>query len=168
MKVETIEEFLTYFDSIRGRTRRVAACIPADKVEWTPRPGSFTLGDLVRHIAATERWMVGENIQGRPSAYQGCGTELADGLDNVLAYLDTMHSQFLEILMSLSDEDLKRPCITPAGTELARWKWLRAMIEHEVPHRGQIYLLLGLLDVPTPPLYGLTSEQVRERSVQPD
>jgi uncharacterized damage-inducible protein DinB len=39
------------------------------------------------------------------------------------------------------------------------------MVEHEVHHRGQIYALLGLLEVPTPPLYGLTSEQVRERSV---
>jgi uncharacterized damage-inducible protein DinB len=38
------------------------------------------------------------------------------------------------------------------------------MIEHEIHHRGQLYLYLGLLDVPTPPIYGLTSEEVRERS----
>lgn len=41
------------------------------------------------------------------------------------------------------------------------WKWLRLMPEHEIHHRGQIYALLGLLDVPAPPLYGLTSEEVR-------
>jgi uncharacterized damage-inducible protein DinB len=45
------------------------------------------------------------------------------------------------------------------------WKWLRAMVEHEVHHRGEIYLMLGHLGVETPPLYGLTSEEVRERSV---
>jgi uncharacterized damage-inducible protein DinB len=39
------------------------------------------------------------------------------------------------------------------------------MIEHEVHHRGQIYLMLGMLNVATPPLYGLTAEQVRQRSV---
>ena len=38
------------------------------------------------------------------------------------------------------------------------------MVEHEAHHRGQIYLMLGMLGVPTPPLYGLTEEQVRERS----
>jgi uncharacterized damage-inducible protein DinB len=38
------------------------------------------------------------------------------------------------------------------------------MVEHEVHHRGQMYLMLGMLDVPTPPLYGLTSEEVRARS----
>jgi uncharacterized damage-inducible protein DinB len=36
--------------------------------------------------------------------------------------------------------------------------------EHECHHRGQIYLYLGMLGVPTPPLYGLTSEQVRAES----
>jgi uncharacterized damage-inducible protein DinB len=38
------------------------------------------------------------------------------------------------------------------------------MIEHEVHHRGQIYLILGMLGVETPPIYGLTSEEVRARS----
>lgn len=38
------------------------------------------------------------------------------------------------------------------------------MVEHEVHHRGQLYQMLGMLSVATPPLFGLTSEQVRARS----
>jgi uncharacterized damage-inducible protein DinB len=38
------------------------------------------------------------------------------------------------------------------------------MIEHEAHHRGQIYLMLGLHGVPTPPIYGLTSEEVAARA----
>jgi uncharacterized damage-inducible protein DinB len=38
------------------------------------------------------------------------------------------------------------------------------MVEHEAHHRGQIYLMLGMLGIPTPPLYGLTEERVRELS----
>jgi uncharacterized damage-inducible protein DinB len=38
------------------------------------------------------------------------------------------------------------------------------MVEHEVHHRGQIYLMLGMLGVATTPLFGLTSEEVRSRS----
>jgi uncharacterized damage-inducible protein DinB len=37
------------------------------------------------------------------------------------------------------------------------------MAEHEAHHRGQIYLYLSILGVETPPIFGLTSEQVRER-----
>jgi len=38
------------------------------------------------------------------------------------------------------------------------------MVEHEVNHRSQIYVYLGMLGIPTPALYGLTSEEVKERS----
>jgi uncharacterized damage-inducible protein DinB len=38
------------------------------------------------------------------------------------------------------------------------------MIEYEIHHRGQIYIYLAMLEVPTPALYGLTEEQVREHS----
>lgn len=48
--------------------------------------------------------------------------------------------------------------------QIATWKWLRAMCKHEIHHRGQIYAYLGMLGVAAPPLFGLTSEQVRERS----
>jgi uncharacterized damage-inducible protein DinB len=37
------------------------------------------------------------------------------------------------------------------------------MTEHEAHHRGQIYLYLSILGVETPPIFGLTSEQVRAR-----
>ena len=39
------------------------------------------------------------------------------------------------------------------------------MVEHEIHHRGQLYLLLSMLGVATPPIYGLTSEEVRARSL---
>jgi uncharacterized damage-inducible protein DinB len=40
-------------------------------------------------------------------------------------------------------------------------------VEHEAHHRGQIYLMLGMRGVPTPPIFGLTSEEVRARSILP-
>ena len=165
MEIPSAEQFLGYFESVRGRTRRVVERIPPERLEWAPREGAFTLGDQVRHLAATQRWMFAENAAGRPSRYPGCGRDLADGYDAVLAYLDAMHAEAVAIIGALSPDDLRRPCATPGGASLATWKWLRAMVEHEVHHRGQIYLMLNLLGVPTPPLYGLTSEEVYARSV---
>jgi uncharacterized damage-inducible protein DinB len=108
--------------------------------------------------------MYAENVKLRLSRYPGHGPELADGYDRVLEFMNRMHAEAMEIFRSLSDDDLRRKCLTPGGAEIATWKWLRAMVEHEIHHRGQLYLYLGLLDVPTPPIYGLTSEEVRARS----
>ena len=165
MEIVRAETFLPYFENIRARTIRVASLIPPERIEWTHRPGAFTLGDLVRHLAATERWMFAENVRGKPSRYPGHGRELADGRDAVLSYLGRMHEESMRIFGALTPEQLQASVTTPAGTPIAAWKWLRAMVEHEVHHRGQIYLMLSMLGVPTPPIYGLTSEQVYERSV---
>src|SRR5882724_5876348 len=164
MEIRSVEQFLEYWGSLRGRTRRVVTCIPPDRLEWTYRAGAFTLGDLVRHLATIERYMYAETVAGRPSRYPGCGRELADGYDAVLAYFDRLDADAKAIIGALSDADLERKCQTPAGAAITTWKWLRAMVEHEAHHRGQIYLMLNMLEVPTPPLYGLTSEEVRMRS----
>ena len=159
-----MHELISYFDRIRERTMRVVACVPPDRLDWTYREGKFTLGDLMRHLASIERWMFAENAQRQPSRYPGHGPELADGYDAVVDYMRRMHAESMAIFSALTDEDLDAKCTTPGGAELRVGKWLRSMIEHEVHHRGQIYLYLGMLGVETPPLYGLTEEEVARRS----
>lgn len=158
-------EFLAYFDKVRARTLRVAAAIPPERLEWSYAPGKFSFGDILRHLGAIERHMFAENALLRPSRYPGHGRELADGYEQVFDYLGRMHAAAMEIFAALTPADLERKCTTPGGTELTVWKWLRSMAEHEIHHRGQIYVYLSILGVPAPPLYGLTSEQVRARSV---
>jgi uncharacterized damage-inducible protein DinB len=166
VEIRTIQPFLQYFGNIRERTMRVARCVPADKVEWSYAPGKFTLGDLLRHIAITERYLFAENIQGRPSRYTTHGKEWADGLENVLAFMERLHAESMSIFEKLTDADLQNKCVSVAGTDVVIWKLLRSMVEHETHHRAQLYTYLGILGVPTPPLYGLTSEEVRSRGTR--
>lgn len=157
-------DLIPYFDRIRERTMHVVACVPPERIDWTYKPGKFTFGDVMRHLASIERWMFTENAMGRVSRYPGHGRELADGYDQVVAYMNEMHAQSMEILNTLTEEDLKRRTKTPGGAELAVGKWLRGMIEHEAHHRGQLYLYCSMLDIKTPPIFGLTEEQVHERA----
>jgi uncharacterized damage-inducible protein DinB len=166
MELQHIDSFLAYYESVRGRTLRVLRCIPRDHFEWTYRDGKFSFADLIRHIAATERYMFTENALGRPSAYPGHGRNLADGYEQVFDFFERSHADSVALLKTLTPADLQRKCTTPAGIDITVWKWLRAMIEHEIHHRGQFYIYLGILGVPSPPLYGLTSEQVFERTVE--
>jgi uncharacterized damage-inducible protein DinB len=164
MEIHRIEPFLDYFARVRERTLKVINRIPPDKMNWTYKQGKFTFADMIRHLAAIERYMYAENAQLKPSRYPGHGAELADGYEAVLEFFDRMHAETVEILRRLTDDDLKKKCVTPGGAAISVWKWLRAMIEHEVHHRGQLYLYLAMIDEETPPIYGLTSEEVLERS----
>ncbi len=164
MEIRTIQPFLHYFENVRERTMRVARSIPPDQLDWSYAPGKFTFGDLLRHLAVSERFLWAETLQGHKSRYTTHGKELADGYEKVISFVERLHAESMEIFARFSDEDLQRKCKTPDDAEITRWKWLRLMVEHEIHHRGQIYLYLGMLGVPTPPMYGLTSEQVRARS----
>jgi len=161
VELRAIEPFIEYFEKVRGRTMRVVRCIPADKLEYSFGEGRFTLGDLVRHLAVVERYTWAECVQGKPHRYSGCGREWADGLENVIALMERLHQESMHIFSRFTPEELAAKCLTPEGSPITRWKALRLMIEHEIHHRGEIYAYLGLLGVKTPPLYGMTSEELR-------
>ncbi len=152
--------FLDYWESVRKRTKRVAACIPEDKMEWAPAAGRWSCGDILRHLGGIERDMYARTATGQPSAYGGHQRSIAEGSEAIIAYLDRCHEESMEIFRGLTAEQWSGKCFTPAGTPITTWKWLRLMPEHEAHHRGQLYQILGQLGVKTPPLYGLSEEEV--------
>jgi uncharacterized damage-inducible protein DinB len=157
--------FLNHLDSVHARTRRIAVLIPPGDLEWAPAPDRFTFGDQLRHLAGIERFMYAETVSGRPSRYPGHEHSLAEGSDAVLSYYDSLHAEARGIFAGLPEGRLAEKCQTPAGSPITVWKWLRAHLEHEAHHRGQLYLMLGMRGIATPQLYGLSSEEVRARSV---
>jgi uncharacterized damage-inducible protein DinB len=166
VEILRVAPFLDYLDRVHERTRRIVVLIPPTQLDWSPAPGKFSFADLVRHLAGIERFMYAETVHGRPSAYPGHDRALAEGWRATLTYYDRLHAEARTLFEELTDARLMEKCLTPAGTPITVGKWLRAMIEHEAHHRGQLYLMLGMRGVPTPPIYGLTSEEVRDRSRQ--
>ncbi|MFX0092893.1 MAG: DinB family protein [Candidatus Hodarchaeota archaeon] len=164
MEITDINSFLSYYKKIRKRTLRVIACIPPEKMEWSPKPEKMTLGDIIRHLAAIERYMYAETIRGNKSKYPGYQKEVAASYPTSVDFMNALHEESLEIFGKMTPEQLQQKCLTPAKTPITVWKWLRAMVEHEVHHRGHIYTYLGLLGIKTPPIFGLTSEEVLDRS----
>jgi uncharacterized damage-inducible protein DinB len=165
VEIQNIETFLPYFETIRERTLRVLRVVPPEKLEWRHSGDVFSCGDLARHIAAVERYTFAENVLGRPSRYRGCGPELAEGHENVIAFMERMHQETVEMLKGLTPDDLAGKGLSPKGVPMTAWKLLRAMVEHEVHHRGEMYVYLALLGVPRPPLYGVTEPELRRFSV---
>lgn len=161
-------ELLNYLDRLHERTRRLITLIPPADVEWAPASHWFTIGSLVRHMAGMERWMWAETIVGRVSRYPGHGPELSCDCNSIVEYFDRLHHESRAIFAQVTTQTLQAPVVTPGGATLPCWKWLRSMIEHEAHHRGQLYLMLAMRGVSTPPIFGMTSEEVHARSLSPE
>ncbi len=155
-----IDTFLRYFDNVHKRTARLLPLVPEGGLELTPSPHNFSFGDIFRHLASVERNMFVAIAVGEENNYKGHQKHFADGHEAVKDYYDTLHQEAIEKLATLTNDDLPEKCITPAGASMSRSSWLRAMIEHEIHHRGQLYLMLSMVGVTTPPIFGLTSEDL--------
>lgn len=157
-----LNAFLKQYESIRKRTLKLIEVIQPQHLDFAYKDGKFTIADQIRHIGAIERYLFAETYAGRKNIYNGCGKELADGYENIIEFFNHTHTESIQIFRSFDDSDLEEVCHTPTGYAIKRGKWLDLLAEHEIHHRAQIYLYLNLLDVKTPPMYGLTAEEVEK------
>ncbi len=159
------ESMLQEFREEVKLTRKLLACVPADKLGWKPHPRSMTLGQLVLHIASVpggiaeitraDTFDVSKSDFNPPSPRN---------MEEVHAALDQS--------VHLVEETLSNA--TPAVAE-AEWRllfgnkelsrsprasvWRSLMFNHWIQHRGQLTVYLRLLDVPVPVTYGPTADE---------
>jgi uncharacterized damage-inducible protein DinB len=160
--IRSVDGFIAYFASIRRRTLHFVGVLPAEQMDWAPRAGEFTCGDLVRHLAAGEAMFVGAVVNGR-WLYTGHDAGPAD-LAGALAHLASGHAAAMDRLRTLPDAALNEHRPSLDGPSIRAWRLLMAMVEHEVHHRSQLAMYLTLLGVPPPHIYGLGVEDVIARA----
>ena len=161
--ISDIPSFIGYFDGVRRRTGNYLRTLPPDRIDWAPRAGEFTCGDLIRHLAAGEQMFVGTVVNAR-WAYPGHAGTPGDTLAGLLTALEQGHATAMAQLRGLPDSVLREPRPTLDGPPLKAWRLLMAMVEHEIHHRSQLAMYLTLLGVTPPHIYGLGVEDVIARA----
>ncbi|MBI5032490.1 MAG: DinB family protein [Chloroflexi bacterium] len=157
--IQTISSFINYFDGIRNRTLNYINTIPADKIDWSPRQGELTCGDIIRHLAAGEKMFCGVVADGRWQ-YAGHDKNLAASRAELIAYLEATHTAAMNQLRAVDDSQLNQPRPALKGGSVKAWRWLMAMVEHEVHHRSQLASYLSLMGITPPHIYGLGIEDI--------
>lgn len=161
--LQQIAPFITYFSSIRQRTLTFIHTIPASQFDWSPQPGEFTCGDIVRHLAAAEQMFVGAVVTEKWH-YAGHDHTTHPNKAAAIAYLETSHATAMTRLRTLSDTALHQPVPSLDGPPVKSWRLLMALVEHEIHHRSQLAMYLTLLGITPPHLYGMGVEDVIARA----
>jgi len=159
--IASMREFIEYFDGVRRRTVGFFRTIPADMIDWAPKNGEYTCGDIVRHVAASESMFTGVVADGA-WRYDGHARELGVSRAETLALLDARHAAATQALATAGDAALTelRPALEPGGRPIRGWRVLMAMCEHEVHHRSQLASYLTLMGIEAPDIFGLGVEDV--------
>ncbi len=158
-----VSSFIQYYESIRRRTLNFIQAVPVDKLEWSPAPGEFTFGDLIRHLTAAESMFVGAAVHGRWK-YAGHAQHGRQELADLIASMNARHSEAMATLGGLADDELSNHRPSLDGPPVRVWRLLMAMIEHEIHHRSQLAMYLTLNHVKPPHIYGMGVEDVIARA----
>jgi len=164
--IQSTVDFIKYFDSIRRRTMNYIRVVPADRLDWSPKPGEFTCADILRHIVEAEKMFVRVAMEGRWK-YDGHESDKKQSLEELIALLETTHLEAMDKLKQFPDQDLNEPRFGPKGEghPLKAWRWLMAMTEHEIHHRSQLAVYLSLMGIQPPHIFGLGVEDLIALSV---
>jgi len=159
--IGSVAEFARYFDGVRRRTWSAVDRVGSDLLGWAPRPGEMTCGEIVRHLAGAERFFVTKVVEDRFTEDLDPGPDLDHAATRSL--LEAVHREQMDRLERLGDETLRAPRRDLDGGTVRAWRFLMAMVEHEVHHRSQLDCYLAEAGVEPPQIYGWRMEDVLAR-----
>jgi uncharacterized damage-inducible protein DinB len=125
--------------------------VGADEWLWVPPGGARPIGEMVSHVAGCKN-MYQDHAFGRatltwidPAADQKLGDATPLGIDALLTRLLSAQQRLRASVAALrDDEELVRPRRTNWG-ELRETRWIiKALIEHDLYHAGEINHLRSL------------------------
>jgi uncharacterized damage-inducible protein DinB len=159
--IASVADFVRYFEGVRRRTLATVERVSPDVLDRAPRPGEFTCGEIVRHLTGAERFFVTKVLEDRFTADLDPGPPLDRA--ETLTRLATVHRRETARLAAMPDARLAVPLRDLDGGTVTAWRFLMAMVEHEVHHRSQLDSYLAELGIEPPQLYGYRMEAVLDR-----
>jgi uncharacterized damage-inducible protein DinB len=164
--IASVADFARYFEGVRRRTRAAVDRLTPALLDWRPRADEWTCGDIVRHLAGAERFFVTKVVEDRWTGDLDPGPAL--DLDTTRARLEAIHRVEMDRLARVPDARLQERLADLDGGTARAWRFLMAMVEHEVHHRSQLDAWLSAAGAQAPQLYGYRMEDVVARAAVDD
>jgi len=139
---------------LRHRTvlQEILVHVPDDKFDYQPWPNAMSLADLAVHMAAIADMFVqavGEGQFGAPPAKPESGSAAS-----VRQFVDDMTAKSSNTLAALTDEQLERVIEGKRfGADLPGKVWLHTMRDHEIHHKGQMFVYARMVGVEELPFF---------------
>ncbi len=159
--ISDIEEFIKHFHGQRRRTQWIVDVIPPAKANWRPWGDEPSPAEIIRCIAAGHLmyatavahnyWTVDD--------YEAMALDWEESQE----YFQQVTEEALDLLRPLKNSTLREKRRRPDDNiPVTAWRYLMAMLDHEIHHRSLLNTYLMLLNVRQPKMGGVTIEAVRE------
>ncbi len=143
------EELFQHWSAVRAGLIAGLDKLADAQLDFTPRDGLWSLRETVVHIAGTEdgwlRCYTANQWHANPPEAKNYPT-----LESLKRLLAEAHARTQAQFAQEADRLLEQVCQLPWGAQVSMGWAVWHVLEHEIHHRGEIYLMLGLMGVEAP------------------
>lgn len=145
------------FDGLDKIVKKLREKRTAEDVEnvfkWIPGGGKRSISDTLRHVAYVEHYIIEKVILDEsPKTYLPGSlfpSEDYPTYDAVMELMHKVHEKTISTYEKLTPADLKKE-IPAFRRMLTIERLLWSIVQEEAHHRGQIYMMLRMQDIPPP------------------
>lgn len=116
------------------------------ELAYMPYPNSWSVGEIILHIASAENGWFQYVVQRRYSLWpKDFMFKDYPSKRRLITILDEVHRETKELLEKLSEKELEKTIVFPwDGSANLGWIVMH-VLEHEIHHRGELSMILGIL-----------------------
>jgi uncharacterized damage-inducible protein DinB len=146
------QELFGYWRTVREYLYQALDKLTDEQLAFRPREGLWSLHETVCHIAGTENAWFGVRITHEFNNWAEADFHPADypRVADLKALLEQVHTRIEAIYAEDADQKLKEVIDLPWGEKTTQQWIVWHVLEHEIHHRGEIFLMLGLLGLRAP------------------
>ena len=156
--IHSVDEFVKYFEGVRRRTVTAVDRVTPALAAFRPKADEWTCAQIVAHVAGSEKFFVTKVVEDRFTTDIDLVPD--EPWEATRARLDTIHRDEMARLRAMPDARLHDRVVDLEGGTVSTWRFLMAMVEHEIHHRSQLDAWLALAGTEAPQIYGYRMEDV--------
>ncbi|MEN6482290.1 MAG: DinB family protein [Anaerolineaceae bacterium] len=141
-----LKKLINYWQQVRAGTLATIDKFTDEDLSFTPFEDSWNVAQIMLHIAQEElgevKYGLEQSLTDWPDEFLFEEYAKIEAITNLL---DEVHAGTEQYISSVQVEDLQREIITPWSQTVHIEDMLLHTIEHEIHHRGELSLILGLL-----------------------
>jgi len=139
-------QIFSHWKQIRADLLATIDSFTDQELHYAPFEGSWPVGQIMIHIADAEdgwfRYVITKDLDMWPDHYTLENYPTRAAIKNMLR---EVHAQTEAYLDSLDVNDLFHEITSPQGEKFSLYWIIWHVLEHEIHHRGELSLALGLL-----------------------
>jgi uncharacterized damage-inducible protein DinB len=144
--VLSLDQYFKHWQQVRTDLLATVDKFSDEELAYVPFPGSWSVGHIIRHIANAEdgwfRYVVRQELSDWPAEFTLAHYPTVAATKVLLS---KVHDRTQTYLSDWAVTDLDRPIEAPWGHTFTLGWIIWHVLEHEIHHRGELSLILGML-----------------------